>query len=330
MRLALGVLALLGLAVLAKGVHAFVGTVPLPLFTLAFSMSVGGLIRRHPAGHAWEPPLALPLSIGMILLGVQFDAALLEVVGPLDLARLGLHWLIIGLIFFAVARMRLLEPRTAGLLAVGLSGCGITASLAAADGDPDAQREQRAGAVALTLLCGSLGFALMPPIARSLGMEAPMLARWAGLAMPTTAESVLIGAAHSPAAMQQVGAYRFFVNVLQWIPIVVYLRLFTSRRDGPRREGRALGAFTSTVRSVPAFVWGLSFFGVFGFLGSFDGREREAVGHATNWAFLASLVGIGIAMRPGSLVVLGIGATITGALAWSLGAALLPFWLRWF
>ena len=327
MRSLLGVLALVALAVLAKGVHALVGTVPLPLFTLVFSMSIGGLLRMHPRGAAWDPPLGLPLSVGMILLGVQFDAALLQVVGPLDLARLATHWLVVAVLFFVATRVTRLEARTAGLLAVGLSGCGITASLAAADGDPKARSDQRAGVVALTLLCGTLGFALIPPIACVLGMDAAPLARWAGLSMPTTAEAVLIGCAHSPAAMQQVGAYRFFVNVLQWIPILIYLRIFGPKveRTGPR----AWAAFTGTVRSMPAFVWGLSFFGVFGFLGSFDAREREIVAHATNWSFLASLVGIGIAMKPRSLVALGLVATITGALVWLAAAALLPFWLRW-
>lgn len=322
----LGVACLLALAVLAKLVHGQVGHVPLPLFTLGFSMSVGGLLRRHPRAAAWQPPLALPLSVGMILLGVQFDAALLAVVGPLDLVRLLGHWLVVGLVFWLVARVLRMEARTAGLLAVGLSGCGITAALAAADGDPLVRRDQRAGTVALTLLCGTLGFALMPPIAHALDMPSVQLARWAGLAMPTTAEAVLIGAAHCPSAMQQVGAYRFFVNVLQWIPILVYLRAFGPRveRAGPR----AWSAFAGTVRSIPAFVWGLSFFGVFGFLGSFDAQERAILAHVTNWAFLASLVGIGIAMRPGSLVALGLLATIAGALAWSLAATLLPFWLR--
>ena len=327
MRALPGALLLLALAVLARVLHAHAGAVPLPLFTLAFGMSVGGLLRRHHAGAAWQPPLGLPLSIGMILLGVQFDAALMAALGPLDLVRLLGHWLVVGLVFWLAARLARLEGRTAGLLAVGLSGCGITAALAAADGDPHARSDQRAGAVALTLLCGTLGFALIPPIAHALDMEAAPLARWAGLAMPTTAEAVLVGAAHGPAAMQHVGAYRFFVNVLQWVPILVYLRVFGPRveRSGPR----AWTAFAGTVRTIPAFVWGLSFFGVFGLLGSFDGRERVVLGHVTNWAFLSSLVGIGIAMRPGSLVALGVLATITGALAWSLAAALLPCWLRW-
>lgn len=328
MRTAAGIACLLGLAVLAKGAHPLVGRVPLPLFTLLVAMSVGSALRRHPGGRSWTPPLALPLSVGMILLGVQFEAGLLQVVGPLDLVRLLLHWGLVGILFAVAARFGPLAPRTAGLLAVGLSGCGITAALAAAEGDPSAERRDRLGAVALTLLCGTIGFALLPPIAHAASMTDAHLARWAGLAMPTTAEAVLIGASYSPAAMQQVGAYRFFVNVLQWIPILVYLRIFgpPTTSDAPR----ALAAFRRTVRSVPAFVWGLSFLGVFGFLGSFDGRERAVLAHLTNWAFLTSLVGIGISMEARALVALGAVATITGALAWAVGAALLPCWLVWF
>ncbi len=325
MRTALGVGSLLALAVLAKGLHALAATVPLPLFTLGFAMAVGGLLRRVPRGAAWRPPLELPLSVGMILLGVQFEPCLVACLGPADLGRMLLHWTIVGGLFALAARLHLLEPRTAGLLGTGLSGCGITAALAAAEGDPEVTATQRAGAVSLTLLCGSLGFALIPPIAHAVGMDAATLARWAGFAMPTTAEAVLIGGAHSPEAMQQVGAFRFFVNVLQWIPILAYLRLFGPRSERPS----AWTAFAGTVRRIPAFVWGLSFLGVFGFLGSFDAHEREVLAHVTNWVFLASLVGIGIAMRPRSVLALGLGATIVAALVWSLAAALLPFWLAW-
>ena len=44
---------------------------------------------------------------------------------------------------------------------------------------------------------------------------------------------------------------------------------------------------------------------------------------------VSAVVGIGIAMKPRSLVALGLVATITGALVWLAAAALLPFWLRW-
>ncbi len=323
MRLISGLAALLGIAVLAKAVHPFVGPVPLPPFTLAVGMAAGVLVRRTRL-RTWVPPMELLLSLGMILLGVQFEARLLAVFGLSDVVRMVVHWTVVGLVFSLLVRRRLLEARTAGLLGVGLSGCGISAVLASAAEDPEARPDQRIGAVTVTLMAGTLGFALLPLVSDALGLDATSTARWAGLAMPTTAEAVLIGAAHSPEAMQLVGAHRFVVNLLQWIPILVYLRLFGPPLADEQRQLRAVLAMT--VRRIPAFVWGLSFFGLFGVLGGFDASERAILGRITNWAFLACLVGIGIVMKARTLLALGVAVTATGLVAWLLTTALLLGW----
>lgn len=315
---ALGLGLLAGLAVASKALHAALPAAPLPLLALLLSMTVGALLAARPMRRALQPPLEIPLSIGMILLGVQFEAGLLQRFSLGELGALLAHWSVVGALFALAAARGWLGPRTAGLFGVGLTGCGISAVVAAADGDRGVQPALRASAVAVILCTGALGFTLLPVAARLLELDATQLALWAGFAMPTTAEAVLIGSEHSTEAMQLVGAVRFFVNVLQWIPILVYLQLLT-RATEP--GGRALArTLTSTVRRIPAFVWGLALFGAFGFFGAFPPSERAVVANLTNWSFLMALVGIGLVTRPGVLASSWRSAALA-ALLWSVAAA---------
>ena len=114
------------------------------------------------------------------------------------------------------------------------------------------------------------------------------------------------------AAFRLTGAYRFLVNVLQWIPVLIYAR----RRAGGDAPPSALG-------QIPYFVWGLVGTGLLGLLGAFTATERAGLARLANWAFLLSLVGIGMRMRPSDLLRPG-AARLLGALAlWVTLAALL-------
>lgn len=318
----LDVLAILCVAVFAKLLHPLLlAGLPLPLFTLICAMTMGAALRRF-AQKAWDPPIDLPLAVGMTLLGVQFEARHLEVFGLRDLAFLLVHWLVVALSFAGIARLRFVEARSAGLFAVGLSGCGISAILAAADADKKLRSEQRSAAVGLVLMAGSLGFLAIPFFADAFELSARELALWAGVGLPTSSEAVLVGSGHSAAAMQLVGVYRFAVNVLQWIPILIYVRIF-ARQAKARSPRELLGGSLSC---VPAFVWGLSFFGTFGFCGSFDEGERRTLAAITSWSFLTCVAAIGVRLRVASIFALGPRTTLIGLAAWGAAVALLPLW----
>jgi uncharacterized membrane protein YadS len=83
----------------------------------------------------------VPLSLGLILLGVQLM--------PGDLAALGWsaplwilgYQLLFALACFVLVRLGLFSQRAGGLLAMGLSGAGLSSVLATLESDPDAPKE---------------------------------------------------------------------------------------------------------------------------------------------------------------------------------------------
>ena len=313
--------ALVALAISFKALYAFTGLLTLPALTLFGSMALGAGLARRPLGRALDWPAEVPLAVGMILLGAQFEADTFRQIGLGGVAHLVVHWAIVGLLFFLLARTGRLTGRTAGVLATGLSGCGLSAVFSVSRADPAAPTSARALAIASTLAAGAIGFAVMPPISRALGLSAPELARWAGLSLPTTAEAVLVGAARCPETLRLAGAWRFLVNALQWLPIVAYLAIFGRSDTGPARG--SIARVRRVLGQVPSFVWGLSAFGALGVVGAFQPGERAALSHVTNWAFLSALVGVGLRTRPASFLALGWRPIAWSVVAWAVASALL-------
>jgi uncharacterized membrane protein YadS len=249
---------------------------------------------------------------------VQLAPGTLACVGAWAPVRLLLHWAVVTLLFRLAARPAGLPERTTALVGVGLTGCGLSAVVAAARGDPRTSPEERALAVAATLSCGAIAFVTLPLVGGWLRLEDCALAAWAGMALPTTAEAVLIGAARSPGALQSIGAWRLLVNLLPGLPIVLWLR-----RHGPPTAARnARDAALETVRRVPAFVWGLAVLGAFGYAGAFDPAERSALSALTSWAFLTALAGVGLRLRLADLLRLGWRPLLACVTAWTLAAGL--------
>jgi uncharacterized membrane protein YadS len=134
----------------------------------------------------------------------------------------------------------------------------------------------------------------MPIISRYFELDASQIACWAGVCMPTTAESVLIAAAHSEQALRQAAAWRLLINLLQWVPIVTYLLLFAPpARSSQNIWMHSLSVGLSSMRRVALFVWGLALVGVFSCTEGFTLKERQSLGQLTTWSFLVALAGIG-------------------------------------
>lgn len=316
-------LALLGaIAVAAWLVHRRVPSLPLPSTALVLGVLLGSTFSLVPTLRAVSPAPEVPLAVGMVLLGAQCDAQAIAIVGFVGIALLVAHWHVVGYAMRFALRLAGEEPRAASLVGVGLSGCGISAILAAQESDPSTSERARLLAVTSTLLVGAAGFLALPPAAAALGLDATEIARLAGIAMPTTAEAVLVGGAHSLAALRGTGAFRFAVNVLQWIPVLDHARRFAPAQS--RDASRSLVRTASiALRRVPTFVWGLAVLALFATSGAFAAEERETLARVTNWAFLMALAGVGFATRPLSIAALGWRPLAAALLAWSVCAALL-------
>lgn len=313
---------LAGIAVAAWLTHRRVPMLPLPSTALVLGVSLGSAFSLVPALRRWSPAPEVPLAVGMVLLGAQCDARAIAIVGVAGIALLVAHWYVVGFVMRSALRAAGEEPRAASLVGVGLSGCGISAILAAGESDPATSDRARMLAVASTLVVGAAGFLVLPHAAAALGLDATEIARWAGIAMPTTAEAVLVGGSHSAVALRGTGAFRFAVNLLQWIPVLEHARRFAPTRPADASSSLARTA-SIAVRRVPAFVWGLGVVAWLAISGAFAADERETLARVTNWAFLMALAGVGFATRPLAILALGWRPLAAALLAWALCASLL-------
>lgn len=321
------VFVLLLVAAAAKALAWQAAGLPIATATLTLGIVAGCAWRRF---GARDVAFEAPLSCGMVLLGVQLVPMHLRALGPTAPLWLVGYWLTVTALFLVAVRSRLFSARVGGLLSIGMAGAGITAVRAAARSDEHVPKDAVPLATAGVLGAGAIGFLLTGAIGEWLGLPADSLSRWIGIAMPTTAEAVLVGAAHSQQAQQQTAAWRMLVNLLQFVPILVYLQVFVPADERPDGN-RVLRAAVASLRRIPLFVWGLTAVGAFAWAESFTEHERDVLRALTNWSFLLALAGIGMQTSPRAVLALGprrllaVLAIWCGATAALLGMIL---WLR--
>jgi uncharacterized membrane protein YadS len=317
---------LLAIAIASWWLHRTTGVLPLPTQTLLAGMLLGPLCARLPVLRHHRPAPEVPLTVGMVLLGAQVDAQALQAVGLVGLGLLLLHQPIVGWCVRTPLQRVGASPRAASLVAVGVGGGSLSAVLAAEAGSSRPDAEARQLAITATLLAGAVGFLVLPSIVAACGLDATECARWAGITMATTAEAVLVGADHSPAAMRATGAMRFLVNLLLWLPVLAHLRRVEPVAAAePRRPARAAWL---AIRRVPGFVYGLGLLATVTLLGGLAAAEQHALGRATNWAFLMVLAGVGMTTRVGTLRQLGLRPLLAALLGWGAATAVMLVCVR--
>ncbi len=305
-RLILDLLACLAIASAARYFAQIDARIPVASCTLFGAMAISAVFRYGFKRGTRVVHYEVPLSLGLILLGVQLL--------PGDLIEIGWHaplWILgyqalFALVFYGLVKAGCFDKREGGLLAVGLSGAGLSSVLAAIDSDTNAPKDAAPMVLSGLLTHGALGFVLMPVVSAHFDLSASQLACWAGVCMPTTAESVMIAAAHSDEALRQAAAWRLLINLLQWVPIVTYLSLFAAPAQHTQGSRfRALGMWLGTMRRIPLFVWGLALVGCFSCSAGFTPEERRGLGELTTWSFLVALAGIGWNTHPRKVFALG-------------------------
>ena len=296
---------------------------PLPTQTLVLGVLVGHALARFESLRTWRPGAEVPLTVGMVLLGTQVDGGAVLAVGWFGLLLVVGHPLFAGAIVGAALRRVGVAPPTASLVALGLGGSGLPAVVAAQAGEARPDDDSRALAVTATLVVGALGFVLLPWCADRLAFDAAARARWIGVAMPTTADAVLLGAAHSPVALRATAALRFLVTLMLWLPVLLHLRRFGAPTPDASTATRRRHAVAAALARVPGFVFGLALLAALTMAGGLDDDERRALARLANWAFLLALAGIGMGLRAPALRRAGLRRLLAAVAGWLLAAAAL-------
>ena len=310
-------LLLLGLLVaIARLTYALLPAVPWPVHALLVGMAAGNTpaIRRLPGR---ELPYELPMLVGLIFVGAQVHGAMFAAMSVFAivpvLLTLALWFGVLGLLAYA----GLLPRRLAALLALGLSGFGVSAITAASVYDRKAAGEQQVYATTVVLITGALGVLVVAPIAQWLQLSPQVIGVWSGATLANTAEAVTAAAAvtsetDSVIAANSSAAIKLGINALQGLPILLYLMLFLPA-DHP---SRAHSGVRRVLSYVPVFVWGFLLFAVLGLLDVFTTADRANIANLTRWLFLGALAGVGFRTRPTALARLGVKPALIATAVW--------------
>lgn len=318
-----GTLVLIVLTLLAKLAHVMVPVLPGAVFALGFGVLAGsgsvGVRRSLPA-----LPYQLPLTVGLILMGAQLDLNLVHVIGLEGLLAVAFVWLGVTAVFWLLAKTGWVPPRLAGLLTLGLIGCGVSAVVGAAQHDRKAAGIQTTYATLAILVSGAVALLVYPVAGRYFGLEAHEFGLLAGLTIANSAEAVATASIHSDEALGVAAGLKLVVNAVQGLPILVYLWFFTPKRE----HTHGVGVLRLIVSRVPYFVWGFAAVGVAAALGAFSPVERQQIGQLTRLAFFVALVGVGFQTRLDVVRRVGVRPVLIGTLVWAAAAGAVLLWLQ--
>ncbi|MBX3459497.1 MAG: putative sulfate exporter family transporter [Planctomycetes bacterium] len=320
-RTASGLVVLAVIVGFAKLAHVLVPAVPGVVWALAFGALAGAGAARA-RGPVPSLPYHVPLTAGFVMMGAQVRPEVFTLVGWQGLLSLAVLWLLVVVSFALAVKLRLLPSRLAGLFALGLSGCGVTAVTAVARYDRTVEGTPATVATLLILLSGAIALVAYPYLGAGLGLDASTFGTFAGLTVANNAEALATAGTAPDPALLVAAAYKVLVNAFEGLAVLLYLCLFVPR---DRRQQQHIGA-KLLLPKVPGFVVGFAVVGTAALLGAFDDAERATLAELTNWAFFIALVGVGYRTRL-SDIFKAAKPTLVGLVLWAATSALVLFWL---
>lgn len=299
---------------------------------------VGALGVALLLGLAWRAVFGLPetlkpgaafsartlLRVGVVLLGVRLNFALLAEAGPtvllLDLLVIG-----IGIAFTERLGAWLGLPRALRLaVAVGSSICGASA-IAAATPVIGADDDEVSVAVGIVSLLGTLGvvaFTLLGPV---LQLSAQVYGMMAGSTLHEVAHVLAAGAAQGAQALD-IATVTKLTRVALLAPALLAIGAVLRRVD---RNAKTDKGESPAAPLLPGFLVGFLAVGVLNSLGVIPRFAADGMQSASLLLTAASMAGIGLGVDFAVLRRLGAKASVVGVAAFGviLSTAALYLWL---
>ncbi len=256
------------------------------------------------------------LRLAVVLLGLQ--VALPEL-ADLGLAGLAVVAVTVAITFVGtrwLGRLLGLPPARSLLVATGFSICGASAIAAmedAAGGDED----DRAVAVALVTLCGSLAIVVLPALREPLGLDPVAFGSWVGAGVHDVGQTVAT-AERVPGALEPAVVVKL-ARVALLAPLVAVVML---TRPAPPHQGQGPGSVPGRRRPppLPLFVGGFLVAIAVTSSGLVPGAVLRVAAAVQGVLIVAALVGLGTGIRLAMLRRTGPRALVLGLVSWVLVA----------
>lgn len=312
--MASGLIASIGLAMLASGLGHFVPLVGVPVFgillgVLCAAFLPAGAIAQLRPGIAFSSKTILQLSI--VLLGATLD------VGEISRTSAGSLPVMLGTLALCLVAAALVGvfTRVDGalrvLIGVGTAICGASA-IAAVSGVIAAGESDIAYAISTVFLFNIAAVLVFPPLGHALGLSQHAFALWAGTAINDTSSVVAAGYAYGPAAANEAIVVKL-TRTLLIVPIVVGLALRNVRKkDGGGIPWRGV---------IPLFIAWFVLAALLNTLGAIPAAAHGALAAVALFLIVAALAAVGLSSDFRKMRDAGTRPILFGAILWLLVAA---------
>lgn len=150
-----------------------------PLLALVFGMVVGNLFKL-PAWFKEALRTEFYVKTGIVLMGATLPFTIIMKAGPLAMLQAGIVSVVTFFsIYYAATKLFGLDPRFGATLGAGGSICGVSGSIAVG-GACRAEKEHVSMAISLVVIWAVIMIAVLPLVAKSIGMEPGPAGAWIG------------------------------------------------------------------------------------------------------------------------------------------------------
>ncbi len=277
------------------------------------------------------------IKIGLVLLGAEILFSTIIKGGAIGMAQALLVVLAVWFFAYWVARRFGLDQSFAGVLASGVSICGVSAAIAAG-GALKANPKHTSYVISLVLLIAMPMLVGMPFLAKAMGLSAAVSGAWVGGTIDTTGAVAAAATLIDPGAGLQVAA---LVKMSQNILIgfaAFFLAIWSAFTLERKSNAERVGASEIWYR-FPKFILGFVLASiVFSFIvePTLGTQTTSSILSATKgfreWFFALAFVSIGLETRFKDLLAVGRGkpaAAFIIAQAMNMAWTLLMVWLLW-
>jgi uncharacterized integral membrane protein (TIGR00698 family) len=309
-RLTPGLLVVLLIAVVARGLARFTSPVP----DVVIALAAGMLIRNTVAPGAVQPgvkfTIAHLLRVAIILLGAGLSAQAILKMGSATLVLivpLVIVAVLLGLLF---ARLFNLRGTIGTLLGAGTAICGGSAVLTVGS-VIDSTEEEMAYVITTIFTFNLVALMVFPPLGHMLKMSEMAFGAWTGTAVNDTSVVVSTGYVFGPIAGASATVVKLARTVLL-VPLAVAVGLaYAWRRRSPQTS---TGVWQRAAGAMPWFILGFLGMATLNSLGVFSPEFSRSLTMIASFLMVMVLASVGLNVDASKIWRLGARPMLVGLL----------------
>jgi uncharacterized membrane protein YadS len=305
-----------------------------------WALFIGLFISNAFGVPAWLKPAIMTeffIKIGLVVMGAGINFVVVIKAGAVGMIQAIVVVAVVWFFAYWLSRRMGINQRFSGVLATGVSICGVSASIAAGgavQGDP----KEVSYIVAWLMIGAVICIIVMPPLAKWMGLPGNMAGAWLGGVIDNTGAVVAAGEVYgTKAALDAAALVKMAQNIL--IGFAAFLLALWATLSLEKKETGEKPSLAEVWYRFPKFIVGfvvasivITFFVLPG-LGEKGSKAIENLCNAyRNWFFALCFVCIGLETRLKDLISVGGGKPAIAywiAQAFNAVWTLIVVWVLW-